>query len=132
VTALRRSENIMNKMNKVNLAEKLSCFTDYWCPRVVGELNGQQVKVVKLSGDFVWHHHDNADEMFLVLKGHLVIHLRDGDVSLDPGELFIVRKGVEHKPVADGEVHVLLFEPTGTLNTGNVTNDRTVHDPERI
>jgi len=119
-------------VDKVNLAEKLSRFTDHWSPRVVGELNGQQVKLVKLKGHFVWHHHENADELFLVLKGRLVIQLRDGEVTLDPGELFIVPRGVEHKPVADDEVHVLLFEPSGTLNTGNVTDARTVHDLERI
>lgn len=119
-------------MNKVNVAEKLSHFSEHWNPRVVGELNGQHVKLAKLKGDFVWHHHENADELFLVLKGRLVIHLRDRDITLDPGELFIVPMGVEHKPVAEAEVHVLLFEPAGTLNTGNVTNECTVHDPERI
>ena len=119
-------------MDKVNLAEKLSNFTDYWSPRVVGELNGQHVKLAKLKGDFVWHHHENEDELFLVLKGRLVIQLRDRAVTLAPGELFIVPKGVEHKPVADAEVHVLLFEPVGTLNTGNVTDEHTVRDLEKI
>ena len=119
-------------MDKVNLAEKLTRFTDHWSPRVVGELNGQDVKVAKLQGDFVWHLHENADELFLVLKGQLLIHLRDRDITLDPGEFFIVPKGVEHKPAADAEVHVLLFEPAGTLNTGNVTSARTVHHLERI
>jgi mannose-6-phosphate isomerase-like protein (cupin superfamily) len=119
-------------MDKVNLAEKLSYFTDHWNPRLIGELNGQHVKLAKLQGDFVWHHHENADELFLVLEGRLVIQLHDRDITLEPGELFIVPKGVEHKPVADAEVQVLLFEPAGTLNTGNVTNEHTVHDLERI
>lgn len=119
-------------MDKVNLAEKLAAFTEHWSPRIVGELNGQHVKVVKLKGEFVWHHHADADELFLVLAGRLVIRLRDRDVMLGRGELFIVPKGVEHKPVADAEAHVLLFEPAGTLNTGNVTNERTVADPARI
>jgi mannose-6-phosphate isomerase-like protein (cupin superfamily) len=119
-------------MDKVNLAEKLSAFTDHWSPRIVGELNGQHVKVVKLQGEFVWHHHADADELFLVLDGRLVIQLRDRAVVLERGELFIVPKGVEHRPVADAEAHVLLFEPAGTLNTGNVTNERTVAAPKRL
>jgi len=119
-------------MQKVNLAEKLTRFTERWSPRIVGELNGQQVKIAKLEGEFVWHHHADADELFLVLAGQLVIHLRDQAIALGPGELLIVPKGVEHRPVADGEVHVLLFEPAGTLNTGNVIDDRTVADPERL
>jgi mannose-6-phosphate isomerase-like protein (cupin superfamily) len=119
-------------MDKVNLAEKLSRFTDHWSPRVVGELNGQQVKLAKLKGDFLWHHHANADELFLVLKGRLVIQLRDRNITLEPGELFIVPRGVEHKPLADAEAHVLLFEPADTLNTGNVIDERTVHHLERI
>lgn len=117
---------------KVNLAEKLTHFTDHWSPRIVGELNGQHVKIAKLKGDFVWHHHEDADELFLVLEGRLVIQLRDRDITLEPGEFFIVPKGVEHRPVADAEVHVLLFEPAGTVNTGNVTNEHTVHDLETI
>ena len=119
-------------MHKVNVAEKLKQFTEYWSPRVVGELNGQQIKLVKLKGDFVWHHHENADELFLVVKGRLVIQLRDRDITLDAGEFFIVPRGVEHKPFAEDEVHVMLFEPAGTLNTGNVSNERTVHELERI
>jgi mannose-6-phosphate isomerase-like protein (cupin superfamily) len=118
-------------MEKVNLADKLSQFTDCWRPRIVGELNGQHVKVAKLRGEFVWHHHADADELFLVLAGRLVIQLRDGEVTLQPGELFIVPRGVDHRPVADDDVHVLLFEPIGTLNTGNVVNERTVRDLER-
>jgi mannose-6-phosphate isomerase-like protein (cupin superfamily) len=119
-------------MDKVNLAEKLAQFPDLWSPRVVGELNGQQVKLAKLAGEFVWHHHAAEDELFLVLHGHLDLHLRDRVVGLDPGEFFIVPRGIEHKPVAAGEVHVLLFEPASTLNTGNVRNERTVDSPSRI
>jgi mannose-6-phosphate isomerase-like protein (cupin superfamily) len=114
---------------KVNLAEKLAQFTDHWSPRIVGELNGQHVKVVKLEGEFVWHHHEHEDELFLVLQGHLDIHIQGGVVALDPGEFFIVPRGVEHKPVASGEVHVLLLEPTSTLNTGNLRNQFTVESP---
>lgn len=112
-------------MDKINLAEKLSSFTDHWQPRIVGELNGQHVKVVKLQGEFVWHHHETADELFLVLKGAMTIQLRDRDVPLAAGEFFIVPRGVEHRPVAAEEAHVLLFEPAGTLNTGNLRNERT-------
>jgi mannose-6-phosphate isomerase-like protein (cupin superfamily) len=119
-------------MEKVNLAEKLALFTERWNPRIVGELNGQHVKLVKLAGEFVWHHHEHEDELFLVLRGHLDMHLRGQVIGLDPGELFIVPRGVEHKPVAAGETHVLLFEPASTLNTGNVRNERTVEAPPRI
>jgi mannose-6-phosphate isomerase-like protein (cupin superfamily) len=119
-------------MQKVNLAEKLGQFTERWSPRIVGELNGQLVKLVKLEGEFVWHHHEREDELFLVLRGHLDMHLRDGVVGIDPGELFIVPRGVEHKPVAAGEAHVLLFEPASTLNTGNLRNERTVDSPARL
>lgn len=119
-------------MEKVNLADKLIKFSDYWNPRIVGELNGQHVKLVKLKGEFIWHRHEQEDEMFLVLKGSLVIRFRDRDISLEEGEFVIVPKGVEHKPVADEEVHVLLFEPASTLNTGNVRDQRTVDAPERI
>jgi mannose-6-phosphate isomerase-like protein (cupin superfamily) len=119
-------------INKVNLSEKLSSIDEYWSPKIVGELNGQQVKVVKLKGSFVWHHHENEDELFLVLKGILKIHLKDKTVQLNEGEFFIVPKGVEHKPAAEDEVHLLLFEPAGTLNTGNITNELTVNNPEKI
>jgi len=98
----------------------------------VGELNGQHVKVAKAKGDFVWHHHENEDELFLVLDGTLRLEFRDGAVTLGPGELYIVPRGVEHRPVASGEVHLLLFEPVSTLNTGNVRNERTVEHPRRI
>jgi len=119
-------------MEKVNLNEKLALFSEHWSPRVVGELNDQQVKVVKLQGEFVWHHHQNEDELFLVLHGALAIHLRDRVVDLDEGEFFIVPRGVEHKPVAERETHVLLLEPASTLNTGNVRNERTVDAAARI
>ena len=117
---------------KVNLSEKLQQFSDQWSPRIVGELNGQHVKLAKLKGEFIWHHHEKEDELFLVLHGHLEIHLRDRIVELDEGEFFIVPRGVEHKPVAIEEVHVLLMEPASTLNTGNLQNDRTVDEPQRI
>ncbi len=118
-------------MNVVNLAEKLAGFTEHWSPRIVGELNGQQVKLAKLQGAFVWHSHEHEDELFLVLKGTLVMRLRTGDVTLREGEFLIVPRGVEHLPVAEEEVHVLLFEPATTVNTGNVRNERTVERPAR-
>lgn len=119
-------------MNKVNLLEKLALFSDHWHPRVVGELNGQLVKLAKLQGEFVWHQHELEDELFLVVKGSLTIRLRDRDVDLQEGEFFVVPKGVEHQPIAEEEVHVLLFEPTSTVNTGNVESDRTIADLEWI
>lgn len=112
-------------MQTVNLAERLAQFTDTWNPRIVGELNGQQVKLAKLHGEFVWHQHADEDELFLVLRGQLRMELRSGPVLINPGEFLIVPRGVEHKPVAEEEVHLLLFEPAGTLNTGNVENERT-------
>ena len=115
-------------MEKVNLAEKFGLFEEYWSPKIVGELNGQHVKLAKLKGEFIWHHHETEDELFLVVKGQLVLELREQDVVLEEGEFFIVPRGVEHKPVAEEEVHVLLFEPKSTLNTGNVLNERTVED----
>ena len=119
-------------MEKVNLFEKLGLFSDLWSPKIVGELNGQHVKLAKLKGEFVWHHHDHEDELFLVLRGSLAIHLRDRVVKLNEGEFFIVPKGVEHKPVATEEAHVLLLEPVSTLNTGNVRNERTVDSPDYL
>ena len=112
-------------MEKVNLAQALSSFSEPWQPRIVGELNGQHVKVVKLKGEFVWHHHEAEDEMFLVVKGKLTIRFRDRDVDLSEGEFLVVPRGVEHCPVAKDEAHIVLFEPAGTLNTGNVVNERT-------
>ena len=116
----------------VNLAEKLSEIQDFWNPCIVGELNGQHVKLAKVSGEFIWHCHQNEDELFLVLEGVLRLELRDGTVTLRPGEFFIVPQGVEHKPVAEEEVHLLMFEPASTLNTGTVRNERTVDSPRRI
>jgi mannose-6-phosphate isomerase-like protein (cupin superfamily) len=119
-------------LEKVDLAEKLSLFDEPWSPKVVAELNDTHVKVVKLEGEFVWHHHDDEDELFWVVAGRLRMELRDGDVTLDPGELLVVPRGVEHRPVAEEETHVVLIEPKTTLNTGNVRNERTVDELERI
>ena len=119
-------------MNKVNLAEKLALFTDHWSPKLVGELNGQHVRLVKAQGEFVWHKHDAEDELFLVLRGRLELHFRDRVVELREGEFCIVPRGVEHKPVAPEEVSVLLLEPASTLNTGDVRNERTVETLQRI
>lgn len=105
--------------DKINLAEKLSAFADYWSPRTVAQLNNSDVMVVKVKGEFVWHKHDETDDFFLVLQGVLDIQMRDRTVTLGPGEMFIVPKGVEHRPVAKDEVHLLLIEPTGTPNTGD-------------
>jgi mannose-6-phosphate isomerase-like protein (cupin superfamily) len=113
-------------MEKVNLFEKLSLFQDHWSPKLVGALNGQHVKLVKLQGAFIWHRHEEEDELFLVLKGTLKIELEHGVVELNEGEFFIVPRGVVHRPVADEEVHALLFEPASTLNTGDVRTERTV------
>jgi mannose-6-phosphate isomerase-like protein (cupin superfamily) len=112
-------------MEKVNIAEKLSQFSDYWNPRIVAELNGQHVRAVKLKGEFVWHHHDHEDELFMVIKGVLKMELRDKTITINEGEFLVVPHGVEHKPVADEEVHILLFEPAATVNTGNVVEERT-------
>ena len=112
-------------MEKVNLAEKLSQFEEHWNPKIVGQINDAYVKVVKFKGEFVWHHHDLEDEMFLVIKGRFVMKLEDRDIQVEQGEFIIIPKGVEHKPVADEEVEVLLIEPKTTLNTGNVRNERT-------
>src|SRR5690348_7231030 len=119
-------------MQKVHLAEKLALFGEQWEPKIVGELNGQQVKLVKLQGPFVWHHHDHEDELFLVMKGRFRMEFRDRHVWVEAGEFLIVPRGVEHRPVADEEAHVLLFEPASTLNTGEVRNERTVAAPDRI
>ena len=113
-------------MEKVNLAEKLRLFNEHWNPKIVGELNDFYVKVVKFKGEFVWHHHDEEDEMFLVIKGRFLMKLHDQDIQLDAGEFIIIPRGVEHMPVADEEVEVLLIEPKTTLNTGNIKNERTV------
>jgi mannose-6-phosphate isomerase-like protein (cupin superfamily) len=119
-------------MDKVNIQQKLSLFKEQWKPKVVGELNGQHVKLVKFQGPFVFHHHDTEDEMFLVVKGRFRMEYEDHSEWIEEGEFVIVPRGVEHKPVAEEETHVLLFEPASTLNTGNVENERTVAQPERI
>lgn len=111
-------------MDKVNLDQKLALIDEHWRPKVVGALNGQEVKLVKLLGEFVWHHHEHEDELFLVVSGQLRIEFRDRSVTLDPGEFLVVQHGVEHRPVAEAEVAVLLFEPADTRNTGNVIDDR--------
>jgi mannose-6-phosphate isomerase-like protein (cupin superfamily) len=115
-----------NTIQKVNLAAAFASFDERWSPRIAAELNGQHVKLAKLEGPFVWHRHEDEDELFLVVQGRLVIELRDGAVTLEPGEFVVVPRGVEHRPFAEGEVHLLLFEPAGTLNTGDVVNERTV------
>lgn len=119
-------------MEKVNIAERFTLFSEHWRPKIVGELNGQQVKLVKFQGEFMWHHHEDEDELFLVVKGSFRMELRDRSIELNQGEFLIVPRGVEHRPVAEEEVHVLLFEPASTLNTGNVTNERTVADLEGL
>ncbi len=122
----------MPAIEKVNLSEKLAQFSEHWKPKIVGEVNESYVKLVKFKGEFVWHHHENEDEMFLVVRGRLRMKLRDRELTLNPGEFVIIPRGVEHLPVADGEVHVVLFEPRTTLNTGNVQNERTLPVLERI
>jgi mannose-6-phosphate isomerase-like protein (cupin superfamily) len=117
---------------KINIAEKLSQIHDYWQPRIAGEVQGMHIKIVKIKGEFVWHHHEIEDELFLVIKGTLTMRFRDGDVKVSEGEFIIVPKGVEHCPAADDEVHVMLFEPAGTLNTGNIQSEHTVENPQRI
>lgn len=121
-------------VDKINLAEKLALFRDHWSPKVVAELNGQQVKLVKFQGEFVWHQHQHQheDELFLVVRGRFRMEFRDRHVGLEPGELIVVPRGVEHRPCAEEEVEVMLFEPASTLNTGDVEDARTVHRLERL
>ena len=119
-------------LEKINLEQKLSLFSDQWSPKIVGELNGQEVRLAKVQGEFVWHSHDDADELFFVLSGRLTIRLRDRDVVLDPGEMFIVPRGIEHNPNAEEETAILMFEPAGTKNTGEVEEERTLGELERI
>ncbi len=119
-------------MEKVNIAEKLRLFNDYWNPRIIGELNGQHVKAVKFQGEFTWHSHEQEDELFLVVKGSFDMELRDKTVTIHEGEFFIVPRTVEHRPVAKEEVHILLFEPASTVNTGEVKNELTKTALERI
>ncbi|MBK6826962.1 MAG: cupin domain-containing protein [Chitinophagaceae bacterium] len=126
-------------MEKVNLAQKLSQFSDYFNPRIAGELNGQQVKLVKFKGEFVWHHHENEDELFFVVRGSFNMHMRPDDnpdsekiITLYPGEFIIIPRGMEHKPVAPDEVEIMLFEPASTLNTGNQLNEKTRRELKKI
>lgn len=119
-------------VQKVAVREKLALIDDHWHPRIVGELNGQQVKLVKFRGEFVWHHHEREDELFYVLAGRFRMELRDRTIEVREGEFLVVPRGVEHRPVAEEEVSVMLFEPSGTLNTGSAGGERTVHEPERL
>lgn len=112
-------------MNKINLAEKFGLFNEYWSPKIVGELNGSYIKLAKLKGEFDWHHHENEEEMFLVVKGELIIKFRDEDIAINAGEFIVIPRGVEHLPVAPEGVHVMLIEPKETLNTGNIINEKT-------
>jgi mannose-6-phosphate isomerase-like protein (cupin superfamily) len=124
------------RMDKVNVAQKLSLFTDHYSPKIVGEVNDAYVKLVKLQGDFMWHHHDNEDELFFVIKGALRMKMRENgserEFMVNPGEFIIIPRGVEHLPSADEETHVMLLEPKSTLNTGNVDSERTIHELQRI
>jgi mannose-6-phosphate isomerase-like protein (cupin superfamily) len=119
-------------VTKINLAEKLTRFDDRWNPRIIADLNDTDVKLVKVQGEFVWHHHADEDELFYVLRGSLTIELRDGAVALGPGEMVVIPKGVEHRPVAAEEVHLMLIEPKSTRHTGDVETERTVHEYTRI
>ena len=119
-------------MNTVNLNEKFGSFSDYWSPKIIGEVNECHVKAVKLKGEFIWHHHETEDELFLVVNGTLRMKFRDHEAVIQEGEFIVVPRGVEHCPVADEEVHIVLIEPKSTLNTGNVTNERTIAQLERI
>jgi mannose-6-phosphate isomerase-like protein (cupin superfamily) len=119
-------------IEKVNLTEKLELFHEYWSPKIVGELNDSYVKLVKFKGEFVWHFHEHEDELFLVLKGRLIMKFRDREVRIEEGEFIIVPRGVEHLPVAEEEVHVVLLEPKTTLNTGNIQNERTLRQLEKL
>lgn len=119
-------------MKKINLREAFSRFQDTWSPKVIGEVNGHQVKLAKLQGEFLWHRHEHEDELFLVVKGRLEIRLRDGSITLEEGELAIVPRGVEHLPIAPDGAHVLLVEPASTVNTGEVRNERTLDDLEHL
>jgi mannose-6-phosphate isomerase-like protein (cupin superfamily) len=119
-------------VTKINIAEKFDRFTDQWSPKIVADLNDSHVKLAKVQGEFVWHQHADEDELFVVLHGRLVIELRDGRVTLDPGEMVVIPRGIEHRPVAAEEVHMMLIEPKATRNTGDVVNERTVHQPARI
>lgn len=116
----------------VNLTEKFGLFSDQWSPKIVADLNDSHVKLAKLQGEFIWHQHAEEDELFVVIRGELIIELRDGSVTLGPGELVVIPRGTEHRPVAREEVHLMLIEPKGTKHTGDVVSERTVHEYERI
>jgi mannose-6-phosphate isomerase-like protein (cupin superfamily) len=122
----------VTSITKVSLAQKFDSIHDLWSPKIVGELNDSYVKLVKIKGEFVWHQHESEDELFLVVKGHLTIKLRDGDIQLGEGDFVVIPRGVEHLPMAEEEVQMVLLEPKTTLNTGNVRNERTVQELERI
>jgi len=119
-------------MNSINLSKKFSLFSEHWNPKIIGELNDSFVKLAKVKGEFDWHHHDKEDELFLVVKGHLLMKFRDRDVEVNEGEIIIVPRGVDHKPVAPAETQILLLEPKSTLNTGNIENERTRKNLEWI
>ena len=119
-------------VDKVNIKDRFALFDEHWSPKIVGELNGQHVKLVKLLGEFVWHHHDEEDELFLLVKGRFRMEFRDRSVTLEEGEFIVVPRGVEHRPVADEEAHILLFEPASTLNTGNIRGEMSVAKLDRI
>ncbi len=119
-------------MSKTNIIEKFESFAEHWSPRLIAECNGQHVRIAKVQGEFIWHTHEDADELFMVVKGHLTIRLRAGDVTLNENELFVVPRGVEHMPVAEQECWIMLFEPADTLNTGDQRSERTVTKIERI
>jgi mannose-6-phosphate isomerase-like protein (cupin superfamily) len=119
-------------MNKINLLEKFSLFNEHWTPKIIAELNGQQVKLAKIQGEFIWHNHEEEDELFLVVKGNMTIELRDKTVEIGENEIYVVPRGVEHKPVAKEETWILMFEPASTRNTGNEINERSKHKLEHI
>lgn len=123
-------------MDKINLEEKLKFFNDYWSPKIIGELNDSYLKIVKLKGEFVWHHHDNEDEMFFVINGTLIMRLKEDntvkEIKVERGELIIIPKGVEHMPFAEEETQVMLIEPKTTLNTGNINNEKTIINLKRL
>jgi mannose-6-phosphate isomerase-like protein (cupin superfamily) len=119
-------------MNVVDLKEKFSLFNEFWSPKIAGELNGQYVKLAKLKGEFIWHHHEHEDELFMVVKGKLTIKLKDQNIELNEGQFFIIPRGVEHLPVAEEECHVMLFEPKSVINTGDKKNEKTVEKLETI
>ena len=119
-------------MESINIAKKFTRIDDHWSPKIIGELNGQHVKIAKIQGEFIWHHHEEEDELFMVIKGHLYMDFRDRTVEVLPGEMLIVPRGVEHRPRALTETQIMMFEPATTLNTGNVLNERTRDNPDRI